>query len=180
MNVTVAQQVQVRAVAWDDPEAVALRDAMTAEVAPRYADRAARLPMPAGMAVQPAELVYAAVAYRGDRGVGHIALRRLPDTAARPGPGPDGEGPGGPSELEIKRMFVLPSVRGHGIGRLLLSAAENVAAATGARRVVLQTGDRQPEAAALYESAGYTRIPIFAPYLALPYSLCFEKPLGSG
>jgi GNAT superfamily N-acetyltransferase len=168
MRVTVAQRVEIRAVAWDDPEAVALRDAMTAEVAPRYADRAGRMPMPPGMAVQPSELIYAAVAFQGERGVGHIALRRLPDTPA--GPEPD--------ELEIKRMFVAASVRGQGVGRLLLAAAEQAAAAAGARRVVLQTGDRQPEAATLYESVGYTRIPIFAPYLALPYSLCFEKVLS--
>jgi len=179
MRVTVAQQVQVRAVAWDDPEAVWLRNAMTAEIVPRYADRAASMPLPAGMAVQPAELVYAGVAYRGDRGVGHIALRHLPGSPARPRQQATGDNPAGPSELEIKRMFVTASVRGQGIGRLLLSAAENVAAAAGAQRVVLQTGDRQPEAAALYESAGYTRIPIFAPYLTLPYSLCFEKRLSN-
>jgi GNAT superfamily N-acetyltransferase len=168
MSVTVTQRIEIRSVAWDDPEAVALRDAMTAEVAPRYADRAASMPMPPGMAVQPSELVYAAVASQGERGVGHIALRRLPGTPARPPP----------AELEIKRMFVSPWVRGQGVGRLLLAAAEQVAVAAGARRVVLQTGDRQPEAATLYQSAGYTRIPIFEPYLTLPYSLCFEKRLG--
>lgn len=159
--------LEVREVAWDEPTAVALRAAMTAEVLPRYADRSETMPRPAQMEVDPLEAVYTAVAYLGDRGVGHIALRRVP---------------GGlfPTALEIKRTFVDPAVRGRGVGRLLLDAVEQAARRAGARRVVLQTGDRQPEAAALYTRAGYSRIPIFGLYLALPYSLCFEKVLVGG
>lgn len=177
---TATQEIQIRALAWDHADAVALRDAMTTELSPRHADRAMRLPLPPGMAVQPAEVVYAGVAYLTDQehgiqcAAGHIALRHLPGTI----PALDGRVEAGRlAELEVKRMFVVPSARGRGIARLLLAAAEEVAAALRAQRLVLQTGDRQPEAATLYASAGYTRIPVFEPYLTLPYSLCFEKVL---
>lgn len=96
----------------------------------RYADRAARLPMPAGMAVQPAELGYTGLAYRDERVVGHIALRHLPGTTFPPRSGPAGESPQGPAELEIKRMFVSLSMRGQAIGRMLLTAAEHAATAS--------------------------------------------------
>jgi len=167
----VTRPIEIRSVAWNDPDAVALRDAMTAEVAPRYADRMDDMPPPAEMFVQPDQVIYTAVAYDGARAVGHIALRHLPISPSTTG-NRDQE-----REFEIKRMFVDPSMRGRGVARLLLSAAEKAALAQGARRVVLQTGDRQPEAAALYSSAGYTRIPLLAPYLTLPFSFCFEKPL---
>lgn len=59
---------------------------------------------------------------------------------------------------EVLRMYVLPSARGRGIGRTLLQGLESEAAHMGARRVVLETGDRQPDALALYENHGYERI----------------------
>lgn len=163
IDVTTTTRVpQVREVAWDHPDAVALRAAMSAEIDPRYADRAASMPPPAGMRVDPADLVFVAVAYVDGRAVGHVAVRRL------------GE------EVEVKRMFVEQAARGNGIGTALLAAAESAARARGAARIVLQTGDRQPEAVATYAKAGYTRIPIFAPYLSLPFSRCFEKLLPAG
>lgn len=57
----------VLASAWDDPYAVALRAAMDAEIAPRYAERLAVRPEPAEMAVDPRDLVYAGLAYAGGR-----------------------------------------------------------------------------------------------------------------
>ena len=41
----------------------------------------------------------------------------------------------------------------------------------------LETGTRQPEAIALYESSGYARVPCFPPYDDDPLSVCFAKPL---
>jgi hypothetical protein len=52
------------------------------------------------------------------------------------------------------------------------------ARAGGAKRVILQTGDLQVEAVALYERTGYERIATYEPYVtAIPFSLCFEKRL---
>lgn len=155
----VTPALRVVEVAWDDPDAVALRDAMDAEVMPRYADRLATTPPPPEMAVDPADLVFTGVAYDHDRAVGHVAVRRL------------GSG------FELKRMYVDPTVRGRGVGQRLIAAAEDAAVAAGGTRLVLQTGDRQPDAVATYTKARYARIPIFAPYLGLPFSHCFGKDL---
>jgi GNAT superfamily N-acetyltransferase len=146
-------EIRVESVAWDDVWAVALREAMAAEIRLRYADRTAARP-----AVAAETVAYTGVAYAdGQRPVGHVALRRL---------GPD---------LEIKRMYVVPSHRGKGVSTALLTAVEQAAVDLGGGRIVLQTGDRQPDAVRLYERAGYTPIPVFTPYEAMPWSLCFEK-----
>jgi GNAT superfamily N-acetyltransferase len=56
---------------------------------------------------------------------------------------------------------------------------EQLATAGGARRLILQTGDRQPDAVALYERVGYTPIPIYEPYIeTIPNSFCFEKVIA--
>lgn len=82
------------------------------------------------------------------------------------------------SEVEVKRMFVVPGLRGRGISRAILSALEEEAGRLGARRVVLETGVRQEAALGLYPSAGYERIPPFGPYVASPASVCFAKDLA--
>jgi GNAT superfamily N-acetyltransferase len=78
---------------------------------------------------------------------------------------------------ELKRMYVVPEARGRGLGRRLLVELEEQARALGYASVVLETGDRQPEALGLYGSAGYVRIPCWPPYDSRELSLCFEKRL---
>jgi ribosomal protein S18 acetylase RimI-like enzyme len=70
-------------------------------------------------------------------------------------------------------------VRGHGFARVVLAELERTAAAAGRRRVVLETGDKQPEAIALYRSSGYTEIPKFGMYRHDALSVCFGKELTS-
>ena len=65
---------------------------------------------------------------------------------------------------EIKRMFVREPARGRGLGRRVLAALERAAMAAGVDWLVLETGDRQPEAIALYRSAGYDDIGSFGFY----------------
>jgi GNAT superfamily N-acetyltransferase len=79
---------------------------------------------------------------------------------------------------EVKRMYVVPDARGQGLGRRLLEELERHAAALGYTALVLETGDRQPEALGLYASAGFERIPCYPPYDTRELSLCFEKRLG--
>ena len=84
-------------------------------------------------------------------------------------------------EWEVKRVIVDASQRGRGIGRLLMAALERVAGEGGAERMILQTGDRQPDAVALYEKVGWTPIPTYEPYVTtIPQSICFEKRLDGG
>jgi GNAT superfamily N-acetyltransferase len=81
---------------------------------------------------------------------------------------------------EIKRMWVRPQARGRGLARLVLRELESTAAARGYRALVLETGLRQPEALALYESHGYTTIPSFGFYKESPLSVCYRKELTAG
>jgi cytochrome c oxidase assembly protein subunit 15 len=81
------------------------------------------------------------------------------------------------SDAELKRMFVDPVARGHGLARALLDMVEQTARAAGWRRVILETGDKQPEAIALYRSAGYSDIPNFGYYADEPGCLCLAKAL---
>lgn len=78
---------------------------------------------------------------------------------------------------EIKRMYVLPEYRGRGIAGEIVAALEDFARTMGWRRLVLETGDRLPEAAGLYRKLGYRSIPLFGDYLGSESSLCFAKDL---
>jgi hypothetical protein len=69
--------IRVESVDWENASAVALREAVSAEMGLRYADRfAARVEVPADMAVEASTVAWTAVAYTVDRQpVGHAALR---------------------------------------------------------------------------------------------------------
>jgi putative acetyltransferase len=80
--------------------------------------------------------------------------------------------------VEIKRMYVRPDYRGRGIGAAILGELEREAVERGFKVVRLETGTLQPEAAALYERAGYREIPCFGAYAAGPVSRCFERRIA--
>jgi GNAT superfamily N-acetyltransferase len=83
----------------------------------------------------------------------------------------------GADVVEIKRMFVRSTHRRQGHARGLLLALEDRARANGYRKVVLETGLAQPEAIALYASAGYLPIAGFGFYKDEPLSRSFAKDL---
>ena len=74
-------------------------------------------------------------------------------------------------------MLVDRSTRRQGVGRLLLEILEYAASELNFEALRLETGVRQPEAVALYESAGYGPIERYGEYGSDPHSLCFEKSL---
>lgn len=78
---------------------------------------------------------------------------------------------------EVKRMFVSRPYRGRGLARRILGFLEDTARGRGIRVARLETGERQPEAIALYRSCGYAEIPLFGGYVGNPHSRCFEKAL---
>ena len=82
-----------------------------------------------------------------------------------------------PGLAELKRMYVRPAARRRGIARRLLAAAETEAARLGAQLLRLETGLRQPEAIALYESAGYTPTEPFGHYAGEALARHFAKRL---
>ena len=82
----------------------------------------------------------------------------------------------GPGECELKRMFVAAPHRGRGLARRILRALEAIAREEG-RIVRLETGVKQPEAIALYRSAGYAEIEAFGSYAPDPLSVFMERRL---
>jgi GNAT superfamily N-acetyltransferase len=80
-------------------------------------------------------------------------------------------------DAELKRMFTTRAARGRGVARAVLAAIEDSARADGLRRVILETGDRQPEAITLYESSGYVRIEDFGYYKDEEGVLSYAKDL---
>lgn len=78
---------------------------------------------------------------------------------------------------ELKRIWTDSRHRQRGYAKALLGALEAVIAERGYRRIYLTTGDRQPEAEALYESTGYTRLPEPLPAEGEIYPIAFEKVL---
>jgi ribosomal protein S18 acetylase RimI-like enzyme len=69
---------------------------------------------------------------------------------------------------EIKRMYVATTARSRGFGRALLTALEDDARAAGADWMVLETGEPQVAAVALYRRSGYVDI--------APYGFYADKP----
>lgn len=150
---------------WDDPIAVGLRAAMDDEIGPRYSDRFDGLPLDrrrelnAAFAIDPADIVATFVLIAEGRPVAHAALRLLGD------------------QWELKRLITLPTERGKGYSRALIARVEAEVVARGGHRIILQTGDRQPEAVGLYLRLGYVPIPTYEPYRVFAESLCFARDL---
>lgn len=156
----------VEHVSWEDPRAQALQELLAREMYARYSPRASADPEQAALVTQalsvdPADVVATVLVTVSDGApVAHGGLRMLR------------------GDWEVKRVVVTDGQRGRGVGRLLMSELESIARAGGAGRLILQTGDLQPDAIALYERLGYTPIPVYEPYVeAIPFSVCFEKVL---
>jgi GNAT superfamily N-acetyltransferase len=62
---------------------------------------------------------------------------------------------------EIKKMYVVPALRGRGVARTLLHALQDKARELGYTVARLDTGPRQLNARGLYESEGYAEIDDF-------------------
>jgi GNAT superfamily N-acetyltransferase len=84
------------------------------------------------------------VGYREDRPVCCGGVKRLDD-----------------ERCEIKKMYVIPELRGQGVARALLHELEEVARRLGYPIARLDTGPRQGNAEGLYRDEGYTEVPDF-------------------
>lgn len=83
-----------------------------------------------------------------------------------------------PNTMEVKRMYVLPEVRGKGIATKILAELENWVIELGCSSCILETGKKQPDAIALYIKNGYSSIPNYGQYAGVDNSVCFEKKLN--
>lgn len=137
-------EIHLREALFSDPDVQKLVSEAMAELALRYGGSGDDTPITLTDFDPPAGRFFVATA--GDDLVGCAGWRAH---------GPD---------AELKRMFTAPSARGRGVARRLLAAIEESARADGRERVILETGDKQPEAIALYISCGYQRIADFGYY----------------
>ncbi len=78
---------------------------------------------------------------------------------------------------EVKRVFVANDGRRLGLARRIMEKIEADARDHGRERIILETGVRQPEAIAMYESLGYERIEPFGHYKNEPGVRCFGKSI---
>ncbi|MFF8944321.1 GNAT family N-acetyltransferase [Streptomyces sp. NPDC014864] len=155
-----------RPVSFDHPDAVKLNDEVQAEYHLRYGDGGDATHL------DPAD-------FRPPRGVYLIAYDAYETPVATGGwrsqdSNPEGNEDG---DAELKRMFVVEQMRGRGLARRMLATLEDDARAAGRVRMVLETGDQQPEAIALYTSSGYEPCAKFGYYREYESSMCFAKLL---
>lgn len=80
-------------------------------------------------------------------------------------------------QAEIKRMYTSPKARGRGFGRQILNGIIKCGRIEKYQQIVLETGDLQAEAIALYESVGFKRIPNFGYYVGIENSWCYGLKL---
>jgi len=165
----VPADLQVERVDWNDPRAVAQRDAMNAETGAMYAkftegnSPEMNAAVDEALTVDPAEILDTILVVEGDEVLGHSALRQAPGFGAE--------------VLEVKKVFVGDAYRGRGAARLLMAELEAIAKQRGATSLVLQTGDLQVPAIALYKDIGYVAIPTYGKYVVMPNALCYRKEL---
>jgi len=79
--------------------------------------------------------------------------------------------------VEMKRMFVLPVMRGKQLAARMLQELEKWAVEEGNTTAVLETGRRQVEAQRLYSVAGYCRTENYGQYVGMEDSICYRKEL---
>lgn len=79
--------------------------------------------------------------------------------------------------VEMKRMFVLPGLRGKQLAARMLKELEKWAVEEGNTTGVLETGRRQVEAQRLYSVAGYSRTENYGQYVGMEDSICYRKEL---
>jgi GNAT superfamily N-acetyltransferase len=99
------------------------------------------------------------LAWLGDDAAGCVALKKVDATTC-----------------EMKRLYVRPTCRGHGIGRALATRIMDAAVGLGYTEMVLDTLDRLQGAMALYESMGFRKT---SPYYhnPLPGVVYWKKSL---
>ena len=80
---------------------------------------------------------------------------------------------------ELKRIWTASAHRRRGLAKALLGALEAEIAIRGYRRIYLTTGDRQPEAEALYLATGYCKLDDPIPADGEVYPIAFLKELSA-
>lgn len=163
MTVPAVDGLRFVTVGQDDPLAEPLIAELAVEYAERYGGDTERVL--SWLRGYPAEEFAAPgggllVGLRAGRSVTGGAFRRFDDDTA-----------------ELKRIWTDSGHRQRGYAKALLAELEAEIAARGYTRIYLTTGDRQPEAEALYLATGYTRLAEPLPAEGEVYPIAFVKAL---
>jgi GNAT superfamily N-acetyltransferase len=158
--------MHIRPVRYDHPDAVKLNDEVQLEYIERYGDGGDQTFLDATM-FDPPQGLYLLAYDAEDRPLATGGWRAHEKNEENYSDG----------DAELKRMFVIREARGQGLARRILAALEESARDAGRVRMVLETGDQQPEAIALYTSSGYELCEKFGFYREYESSRCYAKPL---
>ncbi|MCX4473954.1 Acetyltransferase (GNAT) family protein [Micromonospora sp. MW-13] len=153
-------EIEIRAARFDSPEAQGLIRAALADLGQRYGGSGDDTPVDAVEFEPPGGAFL--VAYLAGEPVGCGGWRSHGDAG---------------DTAELKRMYTSPAARGRGVARAVLAAVERSAREHGRKRLILECGYKQPEAIAMYTSAGYESIPNFGFYQDAPGCLSFGRTL---
>jgi len=134
-----AEELRIGAADDANPDVLALRAALDAEVARLYADVPGFVASSAHDAPQPTDALL--IAYRDGAAVALAGLRPFEQGVA-----------------EIKHVYVVPSARRRGIASRLLDELESRARRAGYTALRLDTAARQREAVSLYRARGFEEI----------------------
>ncbi|ATY16087.1 N-acetyltransferase [Amycolatopsis sp. AA4] len=132
------------------PEAAAILREYLDEVASRYYGRpATRAEVDEALADEPSDDLVPPtgaflMAYRDGKPAGCVGVRMVE-----------------PGLSALTKVYIRPEHRGHGGGKLIVTAAEEAAKRLGSSRMRLDTRDDLVEARALYASMGYTEVEAF-------------------
>lgn len=153
-------RLNIRQVTWANPVGADLRAAQQAELDARFGT-ADHEP---GMPPSEADTAVFLVAYEKSSGqpVGCGGLRMLDDRT-----------------VEIKRLYVIPYMRGSGVASSILAALEAHAHQQGFTTVTAEAGSAQPDGRHFYEHSGFAEVPSFGPYIGQEHSHCYAKTIDS-
>ncbi len=79
--------------------------------------------------------------------------------------------------VELKRVFVIPTEQGKGVGTELVSKLIEWAKELGYKKMILETGELLAESCHVYSKLGFKKIPNYGAYADMPESLCMGKEL---
>lgn len=104
------------------------------------------------------------------------AFRMVEDRDARI-VGHYGLAPVAPGRCELRKMYLLPGLKGQGLGRRMMEEALELAAGLGFRVMELETNSRLVEAVALYRKYGFREVEKAEYFVRC--DLAMERGLGS-
>lgn len=162
------QDIVIRRERPDQPEVVALLHSLDGYLASLYPPEANHIMDVASLCAPEVRFFVARLAGpQGGRAVGTGAVRVMPGEPATLGQ----------RYGEVKRMYVVPELRGQRLGVAIIERLEGALRDDGVGFALLETGREQAEAVRLYERCGYMPRGAFGGYPVNGLSVFYGKRL---